>query len=470
MSLEEIKVPVLMVLQKFKNLNVDEFFANYFKMHLVDLQPSSYGCKDQTSLIVKLATELDIVDLTSVNGSMIINISQVGLLELRNGPKFCDDELSLPLFETADEIRDHRRMVPDDAVVNLELPSQELPSFLSEDSYFPVVVTQVESPARFWINLHMEAHFGEVTRLMDEMDIFYGSISGDAYKIASWRDLEMGCILAARYKDGGYHRATLLKLLPHGRVRLCFVDYGTVDFQRLSQCRYLRRKWSQIPGQAIEAHLHGVLPAEGRKKFTNENRDMMVKLTSLPVGTLYACVRSGVTKVEVIKFDAGDLPLYEKRSLALSLYDAVYGDNGLNIGDKLVELGHASVAQMTLVNLDNDQTTIAADKSKMSVSLKISPDKIKTLNAISKVVSEKDDFFIPSEKLKLLRLHEKNLRAVRDLLKKRNRTEFVEEVIKLNLSIDVICEQKEKLETEEATKMIDEQIIPNLPNNYALNK
>ena len=72
---------------------------------------------------------------------------------------------------------------------------------------------------------------------------------------------------------------------------MCFVDYGTVDFQRLSQCRYLRRKWSQIPGQAIEAHLHGVLPAEGRKKFTNENRDMILKLTSLPVGTLYACVR-----------------------------------------------------------------------------------------------------------------------------------------------------------------------------------
>ena len=71
---------------------------------------------------------------------------------------------------------------------------------------------QVESPARFWINLHMEGHFKEVTRLMDEMDIFYGSISGDAYKIASWRDLEMGCILAARYKDGGYHRATLLKV------------------------------------------------------------------------------------------------------------------------------------------------------------------------------------------------------------------------------------------------------------------
>ena len=49
------------------------------------------------------------------------------------------------------------------------------------------------------------------------------------------------------------------------------------------------------------------------------------------------------------------------KNLFSSLYDAVYGDNGLNIGDKLVELGHASVAQMTLVNLDNDQTTIAAD-------------------------------------------------------------------------------------------------------------
>ena len=74
----------------------------------------------------------------------------MGLLELRNGPKFCDDELSLPLFETADEIRDHRRMVPDDAVLNVELPSQELPSFLSEDSYFPVVVTQVRRNNRIW--------------------------------------------------------------------------------------------------------------------------------------------------------------------------------------------------------------------------------------------------------------------------------------------------------------------------------
>jgi len=469
MSLEELKEPILMVLEKFRNINVDEFFAHYFKMHLVDLQPEFYGCKDQTGLIVKFATELGIVDLTSVNGSMIINLSQGGVAALRKGSR-PNDEFSLPLFETADELQYHQRMVPDDAVINVQLPSQELPTFFNEDSCFPVVMTQVESPARFWVNIYTETHFGKVTKFMDEMDVFYGSSIGDAYKIASWRDLELGCVLAARYKDGGYHRATLLKILPHGQVSLCYLDYGTVDFQRLSNCRYLRQKWSQFPGQALEAHLYGILPAEGRKKFTNQSRDMLVQLTNLPLGTLYACVRSGMTKVEVIEHDAGDLPLYEKRSLALSLYDAVYGANGLDIGDKLVQLGHASAAEMTLVDLDNDQTTVAATKVHTSCPLKVSPDKMKTFEAINKVVAEKDDFFIPSEKLKLLRLHEKNLKAVKGLLIKKNKTEFLEDIAKLDLSINVISEQKEKLETEEATKMIDEQIIPNLPKDFALRK
>ena len=102
-----------------------------------------------------------------------------------------------------------------------------------------------------------------------------------------------------------------------------------------------------------------------------------------------------------------------------SLYDAVYGANGLDIGDKLVQLGHASAAEMTLVDLDNDQTTVAASKVgglehvvkvidvlasrnfilhvhfetysfllikvHTSCPLKVSPDKMKTFEAINKV-------------------------------------------------------------------------------------
>ena len=49
------------------------------------------------------------------------------------------------------------------------LPLQKLPSVTRQDSHFPVVVTQVDSPAKFWFNLYKPAHYDALNPLMDKM-------------------------------------------------------------------------------------------------------------------------------------------------------------------------------------------------------------------------------------------------------------------------------------------------------------
>ena len=64
------------------------------------------------------------------------------------------------------------------------------------------------------------------------MDRFYNSEAGDRYKVVDTSRLKVGSVLAARFKDGAYHRAVLRTVLPHNSlVRLEYVDYGTVDIQ-----------------------------------------------------------------------------------------------------------------------------------------------------------------------------------------------------------------------------------------------
>ena len=115
-----------------------------------------------------------------------------------------DDFLSPPNEKT----KPVKHRIPDDAALDVHLPTQNLPIHLLEGSWFPVVVTQVENPSRFYFNIFKAEgilYFDNVQNLMNEMDKFYATSRGDDYKIDTWKNLNLGCIIAAKYRDDGYH-------------------------------------------------------------------------------------------------------------------------------------------------------------------------------------------------------------------------------------------------------------------------
>ena len=73
-------------------------------------------------------------------------------------------------------------------------------------------------------------------------------------------------------------------------VRLFFVDYGTVDNQKVKHCRFLHKQFVSLPGQAIQAILWEVRPVGGRRRWGKGNmaRDKLVELVDTLDGGLVA--------------------------------------------------------------------------------------------------------------------------------------------------------------------------------------
>ena len=99
---------------------------------------------------------------------------------------------------------------------------------------------------------------------------------------------------------------------------------------------------------------------------------------------------------------------------------------------------------------------------------KISTDDFKIMARVDEIVKEKDDVFEISDYLKLLRLHEKNLKLVlkeaqHGLTTGKYEQSDIEEINRMLARVKV---RKEEQEEMEAADYIDNHIIPNLPPGY----
>lgn len=89
-----------------------------------------------------------------------------------------------------------------------------------------MVVTDVEDLHKFWFNYYGPDHHEALQSLMEGL-CYYKSLEGYNYKVSNLTDLKIGCLLVARYKRGGFHRAVVKKLISPDQVLLEYVDYGT---------------------------------------------------------------------------------------------------------------------------------------------------------------------------------------------------------------------------------------------------
>ena len=156
------------------------------------------------------------------------------------------------------------------------------------------------------------------------------------YRMVNSDQLRPGNVLAARYQAGGFHRALVIRVVDSSVVRLFYVDYGTVDNQKVKHCRFLHKHFVSLPGQAIQARLWGVRPVGGGRRWGkgNKARDKLVELMDTLEGGLVAQIKAGLTRNDVTV--KGEDELKEEGGLALSLMDVLEGDYGLDVGTQLV--------------------------------------------------------------------------------------------------------------------------------------
>ena len=145
-------------------------------------------------------------------------------------------------------------------------------------------------------------------------------------------------MLAASYQNGGFHRALVIRAVVSSVLRLFFVDYGTVDNQKVKHCRFLHKQFVSLPG--FSGHL-GVEASGGREEVGQgeQGQGQVGGADGHLGGGLVAQIKAGLTRNDVTV--KGEDELKEEGGLALSLIDVLEGDNGLDVGTQLVMEGMA---------------------------------------------------------------------------------------------------------------------------------
>ena len=191
--------------------------------------------------------------------------------------------------------------------------------------------------------------------------------------------------------------------------------------------------------------MFGVVVKKGVQ--TSVSRDSMVKLTTKRPGTILAIIRSGVRKREMVELEAETETLFQySKTLSLTLIDALAVMNkGLNINDELVRMGVCDKALIEKADEGWKTVTKAIDKK--------GPDLDAVMIRLDKLVHPADEMLKPSLYLKLLRLHEINLKLTINFLKKEKAEDLV--IAKYEKMRSEVVNLKDEVESKEMNDHID---------------
>jgi Tudor domain len=126
-----------------------------------------------------------------------------------------------------------------------------------------IIVLEVINPHRFWFALSEE--FEKIKETMENMTNFYDK-DGDHLKVEP-KTLVKELYVAALY-DKLWHRGLILSVLRFGKVRIFFLDFGTVTDVAICELRYLLEDFIELPAVAKRGVLSYVQPLE--KKWSEE--------------------------------------------------------------------------------------------------------------------------------------------------------------------------------------------------------
>ena len=74
--------------------------------------------------------------------------------------------------------------IPDDALLNFtDVKLERMTEKNLSGQLFPLVLSQIINPGKFYFNLYDGGQFDEVHDLMSEMDNYYNSFRGEEYKV-----------------------------------------------------------------------------------------------------------------------------------------------------------------------------------------------------------------------------------------------------------------------------------------------
>ncbi|XP_026462152.1 bromodomain-containing protein DDB_G0270170-like isoform X2 [Ctenocephalides felis] len=118
-----------------------------------------------------------------------------------------------------------------------------------------IIITEIYDPTKFWFVLDDEDHFQLMNKMMDEMQEYYEN-NQESLKI---NNLQKNMYCAASYANS-WQRAYIVDVEETTKVKLYFIDYGSLIVADTSTIRYLSKDFQSLPKQVIRGRLDFIIP------------------------------------------------------------------------------------------------------------------------------------------------------------------------------------------------------------------
>ena len=145
------------------------------------------------------------------------------------------------------------------------IPLQELPSEAEKGELFDVIVVNVRSPSKFFVQL--KSQYSALSAMMDALDeAMESALLVEQFDSSLPATPKSGLYVAARWpRDQNWYRAKVVGIATNTHVTLSFIDYGDVCEVEWKSVRKLPQSFEQLPAQALQAKLLGVQPNSKEK-------------------------------------------------------------------------------------------------------------------------------------------------------------------------------------------------------------
>ncbi|CAL1297492.1 unnamed protein product [Larinioides sclopetarius] len=143
-----------------------------------------------------------------------------------------------------------------------QFTQQTLHPEMDLNQFFPVYVSSVITPGHIYIQLKGEDTSEALIKKYQDLEQFYSSQS----KSYMMKDdhIAAGSVGVALWPvDMHWYRIRIMSVASPDKVRVFYVDYGTIETIPKTLLRYIRKEFFNLPTQAIKASLAYVKPSLG---------------------------------------------------------------------------------------------------------------------------------------------------------------------------------------------------------------
>lgn len=151
--------------------------------------------------------------------------------------------------------------VPSDAMnIGDKIETATIPTHIIPKASIRVFITEVHNPNRMWY--HIGENVGKIDDMMNEIEGYYAQLTGDEWRLKAG-NARVGFYCMAKY-HGQWHRAQIVSEYEHNKLKVFYIDYGTVAQVELRDLKYMAKIFADVPAQAMRASMAYIKPVNHR--------------------------------------------------------------------------------------------------------------------------------------------------------------------------------------------------------------